>query len=85
MLKFSTQFPYLDQIEKGSASVKKVDITLPRSKRIIGYFVKFRLKIVETFTNFTSMSEQKIFIYYSNVSVYITHCFPTSFNTAPPW
>lgn len=85
MLKFVTMFPYLDQNATGSAFIKKVDFALPLSKRIMGYFVKFRLKLIEMISNFTSMSEHEIFVYYSNVKVYTSNCFPAQIATAPPW
>lgn len=85
MLKFSTHFPYLDLTDKGSATIKKVDITLSKSKSILGYFVKFRLKLIETFSNFTSMSEHKIFVYYSNAAEYISKCFPLHLFVDAPW
>lgn len=85
MLKFSTKFPYLDQTEKGSTLINKVDIALPENKRIVGYLVKFRLKLIETTSNFTSMSEQKVFVYYSNIVVYESECFPIHLLIGPTW
>lgn len=85
MLKFSTKFPYLDQTDKGSTFINKVDIELAQNKRIMGYLVKFRLKIIETTSNFTSMSEQKVFVYYSNIVLYESECFPIQLLIGPTW
>lgn len=85
MLTFSTHFPYLDLTDKGSAAIKKVDIALPKSESLLGYFVKFRLKLIETFSNFTSMSEHKILVYYSNAAEYASKCFPLHLFINRPW
>lgn len=85
MLKFSTKFPYLDQIEKGSADVRKVNVTLQENNRIEGYFIKFRIKLNETTSNFTYTNKYDIFVYYSDIKIYETECFPTKIIIEEPW
>lgn len=85
MLKFSTKFPYLDKYEKISRLINKVDIALPQNKRILGYLIKFRIKVVETTSSFTSMSEHEVFVYYRNIAMYESICFPTRLYTSSPW
>lgn len=85
MLKFSTHFPYLDLVDKSSAAIKKIDIALHKSESLIGYFVKFRLKLIETLSNFTSTSEHKILVYYSKTADYGSKCFPLHLYINRPW
>lgn len=85
MLKFTTKFPYLDEYEKISTLIRKVDIALPQNKRILGYLINFTLKVFETTSSFTSMSEHQVFVYYRNIAMYESFCFPTRLYTSSPW
>lgn len=85
MLKFSAKYPYLDKYDKNSTLINKVDIALPQNKRILGYLIKFRLKFLETTSGFTSMSEHEVFVYYRNIAMYESICFPTRLYISSPW
>lgn len=85
MLKFTTMFPYIYLNGKDTLNLTKQDLKLSESKRIMGYLLKFVLKLTEKTSHFTSISEHTIFVYYEHPEVYLSATFPKIVSTKRPW